>query len=442
MSDNNVKINEEVEMVRLGDDDGGVEYALSKDVADAISKYEKKSKKRSDYEITRVCYPTGFVALDLMMGKDNPSKVKEGEIIKNRGLRDGVQFAIAGKTHMGKSVFALNVAGQVVRPFIRKGLPAWIEYFASEEGLEPDWLQACAGLGNDAIENKLIRITHRHRVNTTTEGLFRLVKSIYEMKTSDPNMFMYETTDMHGCPIKKYVPTVLVVDSWTMVRPQALEIVDDASNTYHARKNNINGMMLEQMRPLMLEANIMFFAIVHLGEKIGMDARYTPREYATLNKNAAVSGGKIFHFETEFGVCLHSFIHADSKGVEDALGIPCPNSKTIGGLVYKSRFAMHDAESKFCLVFDPDFGFNPLKSLFVDMMTNSDIFGSAGAYKYLVGYEDEKFYKKDFFTKFIENKDFRTRAANLYSKKFERYTRYVDNASLVSETEKLLAEIF
>lgn len=436
---------EELVKFNISDEnDGGesVEYQLNKELADAIAKFEKKNKKSSDYEINRVCYSTGFVSLDLMLGKNIPSKVEPDKMIKNRGLRDGVHFTIGGRTHMGKSVFAMNVAGNVVRPFIEKGLPAWIEYFASEEGLEQGWMMACAGLGNDAIEKGFIKITHRHRIHTSTEGLFRLVKRLYELKTGSPETFQYETTDMYGRPIKKYVPTVLVCDSWTMVRPEALEIKDEASNTYHARKNNINGMFLEQMRPLMLEANIMFFAIVHVGEKIGMDARYTPREYATLAKNMSVSGGKIFHFETEFGIVLNKFVHDGAEAVEECLGIPCPDSKTIGCVVYKSRFAMHDSSSKFNIVFDPDFGFNPLRSLYVDMLLDHLIFENAGAYKYLKGYPDDKFYKKDFFPKFIEDVDFRKRASVVFAEDFERYTRYVDNKNEVHKTSQLLSDIF
>lgn len=445
MSKDSIKI-EEVEKITVTDESGEViSYEVSKDLVKAMEDFKKKNKKKSsDYEINRVCYPTGFVTLDLMIGKDFPSKVEghEGEIIKSRGLRDGIMLALGGRTHRGKSVFAMNIAGNIVRPFIKEGKPAWIEYFTPEEGLEPGWLMTCAGLGGDSIEKGFIRITHRHAENTSTEGLFRLVKNIYELKTSNSDKFMYDTTDMWGRPVKKYYPTVLICDSWSMTTPKALQIEDEASNTFHARRNNINGMFLENMRPLMLEANIMFIPIVHVGEKIGMDAKYTPREYANLGKNVAVSGGKIFHFETELGIVLDKFIHVDSEKVSESLGIDCPNSRTVEALVYKSRLGMYDSTTKFSILFDPNFGFNPLYSLYVDMFELHPILGSAGAYKYINGYPDDKFFRKDFFPKFENDAEFRRRVSSVYSKQFEKYTRFVDNLPEVQKTRTLLDSIF
>ena len=201
-----------------------IEMKISNQLDEELKKYQKVRDKRAEYNLNRVCYPTGFMTIDFFLGRNNPSRVDKDKIIKNRGLRDGVLFTIGGTTHKGKSVFAMNIAGNIVRPFIQKGMPSWIEYFTPEEGLEADWMQVCCGLGNDAIRNNLIRITHRHKKHTSTEGLFKLVMDLYKLKTEAPDKFMYDTINMDGEPTKKYVPTVLVVDSWTQLRSTQEEI--------------------------------------------------------------------------------------------------------------------------------------------------------------------------------------------------------------------------
>ena len=430
MTDEEIKQMEEIEM------------KISNQLDEELKKYQKVRDKRAEYNLNRVCYPTGFMTVDFFLGRNNPSRVDKDKIIKNRGLRDGVLFTIGGTTHKGKSVFAMNIAGNIVRPFIQKGMPSWIEYFTPEEGLEADWMQVCCGLGNDAIRNNLIRITHRHKKHTSTEGLFKLVMDLYKLKTEAPDKFMYDTINMDGEPTKKYVPTVLVVDSWTQLRSTQLDITDEASSTFHARRNNFNGMYLEQMRPFMLEANIMLFAIVHVGEKIGMDVTYSQKSYAVLDKKVNISGGKQLEFETEFGVILNRYKYDSAAKLEEELGLKVPDSKTVECNVYKSRFAMHDATTKFCIVADPIYGFNPLMSTIVDMMTLHSVLEDAGSYKYLKGDKENKFYRKDFFPKFMEDEAFRKKVFETYAKNFEKYTRHVDNLAEVTKMRNMLDEIF
>lgn len=419
-----------------------LEMKISSDLDNELKQYQKTREKRANFDMNRVCYPTGFTTVDFFLGRNNPSRVKEGEVIKNRGLRDGVLFTIGGTTHKGKSVFAMNVAGNIVRPFIQKGLPAWIEYFTPEEGLESDWMQVCCGLGNDAIRDNLIRITHRHKVNTSIEGLFKLVMDLYKLKTESPDKFMYDTINMDGEPTKKFVPTVLVVDSWTQLRSKALDIKDEASNTFHARRNNINGMFLEQMRPFMLEANIMLFAIVHVGEKIGIDSMYLQKSYSVLNAKVNISGGKQLEFETEFGVVLDKYRYDSSEKLEKDLGLKIENAKVVECAVYKSRFAMHDSTTKFCLLSDPNYGFNPLMSLMIDMLDMHPVLEDAGSYKYLKGDKDNKFYRKDFIPKFLEDEAFRMKAMEVYAKNFDKYTRHVDNLAEVTKMRNMLDIVF
>jgi len=53
---------------------------------------------------------------------------------------------------------------------------------------------------------------------------------LYKLKTESPDKFMYDTVNMDGEPTKKFVPTVLVVDSWTQLRSKALDIKDEEYN--------------------------------------------------------------------------------------------------------------------------------------------------------------------------------------------------------------------
>ncbi len=61
---------------------------------------------------------------------------------------------------------------------------------------------------------------------------------------------------MDGEPTKKYVPTVLVVDSWAQ---QKYTTWYNWRSFKYLQEEIANGRYLEQMRPFMLEANIMLF---------------------------------------------------------------------------------------------------------------------------------------------------------------------------------------
>lgn len=416
---------------------------LSAALKTAMGKYNKKQEKRglhASASSTRVCYPTGFAALDFYIGKDMPHYEKPDVIIKNRGIRDGVQFSIGGTTHKGKSVFAVNVAGNVVRPFIRKGLPSWIEYFTPEEGLEESWLCTCAGLGADAIEKGHIRVTHRHKNHTSSDGLYKLITELHELKTTNREQFEYETTDMKGRPVKKLVPTCVVVDSWSNLTPEVL-LDQEPNATYYARKNGINGMFLEQERIMCLEANICFLAIVHAGDKSGIGDP-PKREYAAIGASMQINGGKQFHFETELGIVLNRYLHPNSTKLEELIKIPVPEkSKTVEAVVYKSRFGQHDATTLFSLVIDPTYGFCPLKSMLVDAYTYRNMFGYGGAFAYLSSNPEEKFFKKDILNK-LKEPEFKARFGRDYANAFKGYTAFKDNLNDVVETRELIDSMF
>ena len=186
----------------------------------------------------------------------------------------------------------------------------------------------------------------------------------------------------------------------------------------------------------------MLFAIVHVGEKIGIDVQYLQKSYSVLNAKVNISGGKQLEFETEFGIVLDKYRYENAEKLENDLGLKIENSKTVECSVYKSRFAMHDNTTKFNIVSDPNYGFNPLMSLMVDMLTIHPVLEDAGSYKYLRGDKDNKFYRKDFFPKFMSDKDFRTKAMETYASNFEKYTKHVDNLSEVTKMRNLLDTVF
>lgn len=421
-----------------------------------LDKTETKSEKslmaqfdrdRSKYQklknMPRAYYETGIPAFDAYIGNDIPDENDPSILHINRGLRDGVHFTIGGKTHLGKSVFAMNVAGKIVRPFIQKGLPSWIEYFTPEEGLEEVWMQTCAGLGADAVAKGFIKVTHRGNKDTSTEGLLSLVSNIHKMKMASPETFLYDTTDERGNPIKKNVPTVLIVDSWTNLVPEELLSATDFSPTFYLRKNGVNGVAMNKLRVLQLEANIMFFAIVHVGTKNEIGNSHASRDYAALAATMSVSGGKQFHFETEVGIVLQKFLLKDKAKVEDALKIKIDGTtKAIEAVIYKSRFGQHDASTTFALVYDKSVGFDSLKSLLLDAYHYRNIFKNAGSYHYLVSNPEVKFYKKDVLNMLTTDADFRKRFGEDYQRAFKDYTEYRENIKEVLATDALLDSLF
>lgn len=417
---------------------------LSNSLKKAMDSYNKKQAKRGIMDSassSRVCYPTGYAALDHYIGKDMPHYENLDVIVKSRGIRDGAHVSIGGTTHKGKSVYAMNIAGNMARPFIMKGLPTWIEYFTPEEGLEESWMCTCAGLGADAVEKGHIRVTHRHREHTSSDGLYKLITELHEMKMSNPEQFNYTDTDMRGRTVTKKVPTFLVIDSWSNLTPEVL-LDQEPNATYYARKNGINGMFLEQERIMCLEANIVMLAIVHAGDKTGIGDP-PKREYAALNASMQVNGGKQFHFETELGIVLNKYLHPNSQKLADLIKIEVPEkSKTVETVVYKSRFGQHDATTTFSLVMDPTFGFCPLKSLLVDAYTYRNMFGYGGSFAYLLSNPDKKFYKKDVPTLLRDDTDFRAEFGKSYSNAFKGYTEFKDNLQEVMQTSQLIDSLF
>jgi len=100
-----------------------------------LSKVKTTGVNRSaDFD---VMYTTGFLSLDYLNGTVVHVNGEDRNFTYNSvGIVDGSANSIIGRSGSGKSTLTTQIAGNIVRPFIKKGLPTGL-YIDDIEGSLP-----------------------------------------------------------------------------------------------------------------------------------------------------------------------------------------------------------------------------------------------------------------------------------------------------------------
>lgn len=361
-----------------------------------IERFREETSKNKDprmkKEIERdVAYPTGFLAFDFMNGSVTHVKSETMDFEYNSvGIVDGSIVMIIGRSGCGKTTFTIQSAAEVIRPFKTGAL----YYDNIEGGVIQSRLEALAEFTSEELDKRTI--VRNSGVNS--ENVYERVKMIHDLKMKDQDNFKYDTGlfDSDGTMIEKFEPTAYVLDSLAMLMPDKLteeETMSGQMSTTAAARTN--AQLFRRIVPMLKAANIIFFVINHVTEKVEINMFSKKKaQLSFLKQDETLPGGRTPVYLANLLIRLE-----DNTKLKDTEGFGIKGS-IVELILLKSRSSA--SGNSINLIFDLDKGFDKDLSMFQFLKERNYIKG-AGAYLYFDGHDDIKFAQKNFKTKLQEN---------------------------------------
>ena len=326
-----------------------------------------------------VSYPTGFLNMDFANGYIQEIN---GKIKYELGISDGSMNMIISDSGVGKTTIATQIATNIIKPF----KTSCIFYEQAEAtGTNIQRLKNLTGMDDQEFENRFIV----RDSGITTESIYARTKMIYDIKVNNQSEYMYDTgmVDIHGKPIYKFEPTVIIIDSVKLVLSEKAAEAEATTNMTGAQNAKTNSEYYSKMLPLCKMANIIVFFINHI--TVDVNTGFLPKksELAYLKQGEHIAGGRSLTY-IQNDMCRLDI--KSKRKPEEGLGI----SGSIVSLdVIKSR-TNTSSRAKCNLVFDQATGYDNDLSLFM-MLKDRKLLEGSGAFLKLPGY-DKKFSQKKF----------------------------------------------
>lgn len=394
--------------------------------------------------VKRLCdYRTGFIALDLMTGKDNYNE-ETGELESTvRGLRTGSILTIAGDPSTGKSTLALNISGNIIRNYGGE-----IHYLFAENGsMTNKWMQQTLNISDEQMFNKILTVHDTDVV--TTEYVEDLIRKIVEEKEANKSWRTKQKSSA-GIDVKEYPPTILILDSWSELMPAILlEEKKNFNNVVDATKVRRNNYMLNRFSKLFAKYNIMMFIILQTTDKKDLSGGYGAGNFKVAFKNLShkiqLIGGKKIQYYTIVGLFLNKY---EAHKADDMTKLFGDNASRIGHVVqaslWKNKYGTVKTDPKFNigLVFDNNLGFVPELSLTYDIIHRLKLATPAGGgYRKMNGI---KFMGKNMISEMQKNPELMAVIQSELKKVFKPFidTRLTDKGKELMKERDAIQETF
>ena len=150
----------------------------------SISKVKTSGiNKQAEFD---VMYSSGFLAVDYLNGTvvHVQSKERGNFSYNSTGIVDGSTNTIIGRSGSGKSTLLTEMTGNIVRPFIRKGMNTGIFIDDIEGSLPAVRKEFLLGLTADEIE----QFVDMRNTGITSENVFQRIVNIHKIKTTNPGL--------------------------------------------------------------------------------------------------------------------------------------------------------------------------------------------------------------------------------------------------------------
>ena len=357
-----------------------------------LSKVKTTGVNRSaDFD---VMYTTGFLSLDYLNGTVVHVNGEDRNFTYNSvGIVDGSANSIIGRSGSGKSTLTTQIAGNIVRPFIKKALPTGL-YIDDIEGSLP-WARKEFLLGLTAEE--LDKYVDIRNAGITTENLYQRIQALHDAKVENRKDYEYDTGlyDTNGRRIFKLVPTVYIIDSLPMLMPESLAEDDELGGSMSASSiAKSNTMLIKMISQRLKDANIIMFTVNHILDDIQMGFLPKPAQISGLKQGERLPGGKAAIY------LANNMFRADDSNTlkkDKDYGI---DGSVVNITLVKSR--TNATKRSIPLIFNKTEGrFDEILSLF-HLIKSEGLFKGAGAYLYLDDCPDIKFSART-FKEILEN---------------------------------------
>lgn len=392
-----------------------------------IDRFREEVSKSKDYrmknEVERdVAYPTGFLGFDYMNGVVVHVKTDEMDFKYNSvGIVDGSIIMIIGRSGCGKTTFTIQSCAEIIKPF-KTGA---IYHDNIEGGIIQSRIETLTGYNQKQL--KEVYLARNSGVNS--ENVYERVKMIHDIKISDRANYEYDTgiLDQDGNPIYKLEPTTYILDSLAMLMPDKLteeETMSGQMSTTAAAKTN--AQLFRRITPMLKAANIMFFVINHITEKVDINMFAKKKsQLSFLKQDETLPGGKTPIYLANLLIRLD-----DNAKLKETEGFGIAGS-IVELTLLKSRSSAVGRSIN--LIFDFDRGFDRELSMF-QLLKEKGYVQGAGAYLYLAGYNDIKFSQKNFKNKLYENVELQQAFAKVsYEALMELINKPVEETDVVTD---------
>lgn len=323
-------------------------------------------------------YSTGFLSLDFANGYVQQIN---GKPKFELGFSDGSINMIISDSGLGKTTLTGQMACNMIRQFPNSA----IFYEQAEIGTNLERIRRLSGFTEEEFERRFII----RDAGITIESIYERIRMIHDIKVNNKDDYIYDTgmCDYHGKAIYKFTPTVVIVDSVSMVMSRKNADTDEMTNLSGAQQAKANSEYFKKMVPLCRIANIIMILINHITTDINTGFLPKKPELPYLKVGEHLSGSRALVY-----IC-NTILRIDMKTkLKEGEGFNIIGS-VVNVDVVKSR-TNKTSRARCSLVFDQDSGFDPDLSLFLMLKENNLLEGS-GAYLKVPGC-DTKFSQKTF----------------------------------------------
>lgn len=376
-------------------------------------------------------YPTGFLNFDFTNGCIVHPKNKEKNIDQKYysvGYTDGSFVMVIGRSGCGKSTYLAQVAANIVRPF----KTSCIFEDSIEGGMQWNRREALSGFHDDELKSRYIV----RNSGVTAENFYKRIKMIHDMKLENPEEYMYDTglLDSFGNPIKKFEPTVYILDSIAMIMPEKYTEEDELSGQMSTTASaKAVAQIFRTIIPMLKSANIILFVINHIMQ----DVQINPMQHSKAQVSYLKQGERLPKGNTVIYLANNIIRLDDCSKLKEGEGFNIPGSIVEVTLV-KSRSNRANLSTK--LVFNQDTGFDPVLSLFLFLKEAGRING-AGVGLYIDDRSDIKFSQRNFKEKLAENHELEEIFMKACSEELTKIPTEVEQSNS-TESQSMVSDIF
>ena len=366
-----------------------------------VDSFRKATEKMKDYRMkveteTPVAYPTGFLTFDFRNGTTAISLLPDGSHRQyySIGLADGSIVMVIGRSACGKTTWAIQAAGNIVRNFENSA----IYYEDIEGGISNSRLYKLAGMSPEVAKSKFI---HRN-TGITCENFYARIKMIHDIKLNNRDEFQYDTGIYNelGERVYKLQPTIVILDSLALLMPETLSEEDELSGQMSTTATaKMNAKIFRTIIPMLKAANIILIVINHITQAIAINPMQRKKaQVSYLKMDESLPGGN-----TPIYLANNIIRFDDGSKLKESEVFGFDGNITEVTLV-KSR--TNKAGQSVPMVFDQSNGFDADLSMFIFLKQRGRVNG-AGAYLYLDDRSDKKFSQKGFKEKLASDPEFK-----------------------------------
>jgi RecA/RadA recombinase len=368
-------------------------------------------KEKLGEEILHVpAHPTGIDLFDYRNGR-----IEMG--VHKLGVDGGKIVTIIGKSGVGKSTAAIQMAAKVVEPF-ENGQIIHLDY---ERATTPARFQQVTRWTKDLMKRKYISLSR----GIYSETLYKMVKATAKLKVENFESLKIDTgeKDDNGKPIYMLPPTVVLVDSWATMVPKDIAEEEELSGSMAASAiAKANNAIVKRIMGALEEANIVLFIVNHITQKIEIGPVKTQAQLNFLKQDESIPGGTSCVYLANTLLKLQASSKLDP---EKDFGIK--GFKSIGELI-KSR--SNEAGNKFTLVYSQSEGYHNVLTNFQLLKDLGYLKGNGRAYYYDAA-PDEKFTQKNFVEKYRSSETLRTAFDNLVKEELEKFLSGINTTAML-----------